>query len=77
MREQMEARLNALRREFEKGQNHLRLLELQSTSTRETLLRISGAILILQEILASPKPGALGDQPLEVNVGMESTASAA
>ena len=54
MRHKLEARLAALKSEYEKGQSELRQLELQSASLRETLLRISGAILVLAEILSSP-----------------------
>jgi len=54
MRQQIEARLKELRSEYEKGQNQARQLESQLTSTRETLIRISGAIMVLEEVLASP-----------------------
>ena len=54
MRQQIEARLKDLRSEYEKGQTQLRQLETQLTSVRETLMRISGAIMVLEEVLASP-----------------------
>jgi predicted nuclease with TOPRIM domain len=53
LREQLQARLNELRQEFEAGQNRLRDLEMQEARTRETLLRISGAIQVLEETLAA------------------------
>jgi hypothetical protein len=53
MQQQMQERLAALRSEHEKGQIQLRNLELQSQSLRETLLRISGAIVVLEELLSS------------------------
>jgi hypothetical protein len=56
MREQLEQRLVALKSEYEKGQTQLRQLESQSSSLRETLLRISGAIMVLDEVLRPPAP---------------------
>ena len=58
MQEQLEARLEVLRKEFETGQGRLRDLEMQEAHLRETLLRISGAIQVLEELLAGVPPGA-------------------
>lgn len=44
-------RLEALRAEYAKGQQTLQELESQITSVRATLLRISGAVQVLQETL--------------------------
>jgi predicted nuclease with TOPRIM domain len=52
MRQQLEERLATLKGEYDKGQNRIRQLEGELTSVRETMLRISGAILVLQELLA-------------------------
>jgi hypothetical protein len=52
MREQLQARLEALKREFETGQARLRELESQEIYVRETILRISGAIKVLEEVLS-------------------------
>ena len=52
MREQLENRLNELKSEFEVGQNKLNELEAQAANLRNTLLRISGAIQVLEEELA-------------------------
>jgi predicted nuclease with TOPRIM domain len=52
MREQLQARLEELKREFETGQARLRELETQEARLRETMLRISGAIQVLEETLA-------------------------
>ncbi len=51
MREQLEQRLNELKSEFEAGQKMLAELEAKQANLRETLLRISGAIQVLQEVL--------------------------
>ena len=53
MQEQLQARLDELKREFEAGQTRLNELEMQESRLRETLLRISGAIQVLEEMLAS------------------------
>jgi hypothetical protein len=79
MREQIEARLATLKSEHEKGQAQFRQLEVQVTSVRETLLRISGAMLVLEEILSSPTSLEIVDQSpaADANNGSKSAASAA
>lgn len=47
----MQERLNELKAEFEKGQQHLQNLDQQRAELRDTLLRISGAIQVLEELL--------------------------
>ena len=47
----MKERLAELRLEFEKGQQHLQMLDQQRAEVRDTLLRISGAIQVLEELL--------------------------
>jgi predicted nuclease with TOPRIM domain len=56
MREQLHNRLEELKSEFETGQVKLRELEMQQLHLRERLLRISGAIQVLEEVLAESKP---------------------
>jgi hypothetical protein len=51
--QQIEARLNALKDEHDKGRTRLRQLENELTSLREAMLRISGAVLVLEELLSS------------------------
>ncbi len=55
MREHMQARLELLRKELEKGQVELQKVESQRTYLHETLLRISGAIRVLEDLLAEEK----------------------
>lgn len=50
MDQQLELRLGELKTEYEKGQVRLQLLESELRSLRETMLRISGAIQVLEEI---------------------------
>lgn len=52
MRQQLENRLKELRAEFESGQKALADLEVKQMNLRNTLLRISGAIQVLEEELA-------------------------
>jgi chromosome segregation ATPase len=52
MREQLLQRLKNLKTEFESGQKQLANLETQANNVRNTLLRISGAIQVLEEELA-------------------------
>lgn len=51
MKHQLEQRLNELRSEFESGQKALADLEHQQANLRSSLLRISGAIQVLEEEL--------------------------
>ncbi len=52
MRQQLEQRLKKLRVEFESGQKALTDLEIKQANLRNTLLRISGAVQVLEEELA-------------------------
>ena len=58
MQEQAAARLRALRQEYETGQKMLAELEAKEADLRQTLLRISGAIQVLEELLAAAEPAA-------------------
>ncbi|MFJ3902880.1 hypothetical protein [Streptomyces sp. NPDC090025] len=48
----LRARLAELRREYAEGEDRLRALLRQESVLRETMLRISGAAQVLQELLA-------------------------
>lgn len=52
MKEQLQNRVASLKREFEAGQAKLQELDRQQQLTRDMLLRISGAIQVLEESLA-------------------------
>ena len=52
MRERLLQRLQELRSEFENGQKTLADLETQQVHAKSTLLRISGAIQVLEELLS-------------------------
>ena len=51
MREKLEQRLQELKTEYEPGQKMLADLEARRAELRNTLLRISGAILVLEDEL--------------------------
>jgi predicted nuclease with TOPRIM domain len=55
MEEQLQKRLEELKKDFEIGQTRLKELETEQTYVRETLLRISGAIQVLEEALRNNK----------------------
>ncbi len=64
MREQLEKRLEQLKAEFEAGQKMLAELEAKQANIRETMLRMSGAIQVLEEELAkASQPSAASGQP--------------
>lgn len=51
MRDQIKERLGQLKQEFEAGQKVLRDLEIRQQEVRDTLLRINGAMQVLEEVL--------------------------
>ena len=57
MRDQIEQRLAELKTEFDAGQKMLAELDQKRASLEQTLLRISGAIQVLDELL-DPSSGA-------------------
>jgi hypothetical protein len=69
MRAQLQQRLQELQQEFQTGQARLRDLEQEEARLRDTLLRISGAIQVLDEELARAaslpldRPAPAGEAP--------------
>ncbi len=59
MKEQLEQRLTELKSEYQSGQKMLADLQTQQANLQQTLLRISGAMQVLEELLGlSPQPDA-------------------
>lgn len=64
MTDQLRARLAELHREYETGQRRLQELMAQEVAVRETMLRISGAIQVLEELAGEAADGtAPGNRP--------------
>ena len=81
MREQLEQRLNDLKKEFDAGHKTLAELEAKQLNLKSTLMRISGAIQVLEEELdkvnrqanesdhvTSLKPSKIKDSAGEANI---------
>jgi uncharacterized coiled-coil protein SlyX len=75
MKQQLQERLNDLKQEFASGQQVLADLQAKQAEVQNTLLRIQGAIQVLEEVLANEDPMAaasLSDpvpqQPAEVSM---------
>ena len=56
MKEQLQRRLEDLKTEYEAGQKMLADLETKEATLRETLLRIAGAVQVLEEELGREDP---------------------
>ncbi|RKG79687.1 hypothetical protein D7W79_09810 [Corallococcus exercitus] len=52
MKDYVEQRLAELRGELDLGQKQLAMLEARSAELKQTLLRISGAIQVLEDVMA-------------------------
>jgi hypothetical protein len=63
MKTQLQERLKTLQAEFRNGQQALADLESRRENLRTTLLRISGAIQVLEELLPSHPPAAENTTP--------------
>jgi uncharacterized coiled-coil protein SlyX len=59
MQDQLEKRLAELRQDFETGKKKLEGLEAEAAELRQVLLRISGAIQVLQEELRKARSNAM------------------
>ncbi len=57
----MNERLEELKRELEKGRQRLDALDRERQEIRDAMLRIGGAIQILEELI--PKPALASEQP--------------
>jgi predicted nuclease with TOPRIM domain len=71
MDNRVQERLTALRTEFETGQHRLAEIEAQRAQVTETLLRISGAIQVLEELEGerprTPEQSTNGDTSMMSN----------
>jgi hypothetical protein len=72
IRDQIQARLEELKKELEAGQAELQKVEMQRTYLHETVLRISGAVQVLEELLAR-QPQEQQDRPDHSEAPLEPT----
>jgi predicted nuclease with TOPRIM domain len=68
MKEQIKERIEQLKAEYESGQKMLADLEIQESNLRSTMLRISGAIQELEELLAKAEEEENIDDAKKVEV---------
>ena len=61
MQERLQQRLDALKTEYETGQKMMVELEAKQANLRDTLLRISGAIQVLEEALSEANKSDLAE----------------
>lgn len=62
MKDQLQRRLKELKAEFEAGQRILADLDAKRANLQESMLRISGAIQVLEEELAKAAQAAEGEE---------------
>ena len=60
MREELQRKLEELKKDFSAGQARLADLQNQEASLNQQLLRISGAIIVLQELIDQAQPDGKG-----------------
>jgi hypothetical protein len=65
MRPQLEQRLLQLKTELETGQKMLAELEQRRVNLEQTMLRIAGAIQVLEELLAADTGTSAGVEPTD------------
>lgn len=56
MDEKIQQRIDTLRKELEVGQQQMQVLEQKMAQLRDTMLRISGAIQVLEELQSQATP---------------------
>jgi len=56
--EKTKSRIDELKAEFGAGQKMLTEMDVKHKELEATMLRISGAIQVLEELIASPRPAA-------------------
>jgi hypothetical protein len=61
LHQQLQDRLEVLRHELQMGEERLRTLERETVTVQQTVLRISGAIQVIEELLASDRAAASHD----------------
>jgi hypothetical protein len=65
MRDRIQTRLEALKKDFETGQAELEKVERQRTYLHDMMLRISGAMQVLEELLTPGQSAGGNGTPTE------------
>ncbi|MFW2438534.1 MAG: hypothetical protein ACN4GR_04100 [Arenicellales bacterium] len=65
MKIKIEARIKELQQELESGRNALAELESRTAEVRSQMLRINGAIQVLEELLSESESSEVADPPLK------------
>lgn len=73
MKKSLQQRLILLKQEHQKGQERLHQLEAEAANIRDTMLRIQGAIQVLEEELSKSEEGENGHTGESKEVGGEHT----
>jgi predicted nuclease with TOPRIM domain len=63
MEDKIKQRITDLKAEFERGQKRLEEIDGEANRLRQALLRISGAVQVLEEMLGTKEPPAAGTTP--------------
>jgi predicted nuclease with TOPRIM domain len=71
LRDQLEARLRELEQDYAVGERRLRQLDLEQAHLRETLLRLSGAMQVLRELLDPDAVDSVSAATHETDVARE------
>lgn len=74
LNEELKEKLRALKKEFETGNQQLNILETRITELRKTLLRISGAIQVLEELngcFMSQQPESAGQKSNKAKINSQ------
>ena len=67
MKSEIEKRLESLQIEYKKGEEQLGTLEQEVVQLKSTILRISGAIQVLQELLATESSSSVKNNEIVSN----------
>lgn len=65
MKQLIENRIDELQQELESGRTALAELEARTTEVRSQMLRINGAMQVLEELLSDSEPSEAVDPPLK------------
>ena len=72
MESKLKVRLTELKEEYRKGQAQLMALNQETTNLSNTLLRISGAIQVLEELIGDNSAGNSGIVNSNIEIGSNS-----